>query len=57
MVHVVTHGKHSPCALAQLAGALRTLGLSEGGRVGVILAVNSDRYLELYYAIPWAGAV
>jgi long-chain acyl-CoA synthetase len=38
----------------RFAGALRALGLSEGGRVA-ILSLNSDDYLELHYAIPWAG--
>src|SRR5262249_22562252 len=38
----------------RFAGALRGLGLSEGGRVA-ILSLNSDDYLELHYAIPWAG--
>ncbi len=40
----------------RLAGALRALGLSEGGRVAM-LGLNSDDYLELHYAIPWAGGV
>src|SRR5215831_9333120 len=40
----------------RLAGALRALGLSEGARVAM-LALNSDDYLELHYAIPWAGGV
>ena len=38
----------------RFAGALRAIGLSAGGRVA-ILALNSDDYLELHYAIPWAG--
>jgi long-chain acyl-CoA synthetase len=38
----------------RFAGALRDLGLSAGGRVA-ILALNSDDYLELHYAVPWAG--
>src|SRR5262249_35284693 len=42
--------------VAKLAGALRGLGLNRGGRVA-ILALNSDRYLEYYYAVPWAGGV
>ena len=29
---------------------------AEGDRVAM-LALNSDRYLEYYFAIPWAGAV
>ena len=39
----------------RFAGALRAIGLSAGGRVA-ILALNSDDYLELHYAVPWAGA-
>jgi acyl-CoA synthetase (AMP-forming)/AMP-acid ligase II len=42
--------------VAQLAGALRDLGLRPGGRVA-ILALNSDRYLEAFFAVPWAGGV
>src|SRR5262245_2078616 len=38
----------------RFAGALHGLGLSQGGRVA-ILALNSDDYLELHYAVPWAG--
>ena len=40
--------------VARLAAALRAHGLSTGGRVA-ILALNSDDYLELHYAIAWAG--
>lgn len=42
--------------IAKLAGALRALGVAEGDRVG-ILALNSDRYHEVLFAVPWAGAV
>ncbi|MEZ4727945.1 MAG: long-chain-fatty-acid--CoA ligase [Caldilineaceae bacterium] len=42
--------------VAKLAGALRQLGLSPGGRVA-ILSLNSDRYLETYYAVPWANGI
>ncbi len=42
--------------IARLAGGLRELGLGEGDRVGII-ALNSDRYLEVVYAAPWAGGV
>src|SRR5262249_55194581 len=42
--------------VARLAGALRGMGLSDEGRVA-ILALNSDRYLECYYAVPWAGGI
>jgi len=40
----------------RLAGAMRTLGLVPGDRVGVI-ALNSDRYLELYLGLPAASYV
>ena len=40
----------------RLAGAMRELGLAPGDRVGVI-ALNSDRYLELYLGLPAAGYV
>ncbi|WP_181779475.1 long-chain-fatty-acid--CoA ligase [Pseudonocardia pini] len=42
--------------VARFAGALQGLGLRRGDRVAA-LAMNSDRFLELFYAIPWAGAV
>ena len=42
--------------VAKLAGALQSLGLRDGGRVA-ILALNSDRYLEINYAVPWAGGI
>jgi long-chain acyl-CoA synthetase len=40
----------------RLAGAMRTLGLAPGDRVGVV-ALNSGRYLELYLGLPAAGYV
>ncbi len=40
----------------RIAGALKGEGVRPGDRVG-ILAMNSDRYFELIYAIPWLGAV
>ena len=40
----------------RLAVVLRELGIRPGDRVGT-LAMNSDRHLELYYAIPGIGAV
>ncbi len=40
----------------RLAGAMRKLGVAPHDRVGVI-AVNSDRYLELYLGLPAAGYV
>ena len=39
-----------------LAGGMQELGISAGERVAV-LALNSDRYLEIFFATPWAGAV
>ena len=42
--------------VAKFAGALRGLGVSDGERVA-ILALNSDRYYEYFYAVPWAGGV
>jgi long-chain acyl-CoA synthetase len=38
----------------RLAGALRSLGLDDGDRVGIV-APNCHRYLELYQAVPGAG--
>jgi long-chain acyl-CoA synthetase len=40
----------------RLAGAMRKLGVAPRDRIGVI-ALNSDRYLELYLALPAAGYV
>lgn len=40
--------------VAKLAGALRGLGMKAGDRVGM-LSLNSDRYLEYYLAVYWAG--
>jgi len=42
--------------IGRVAGALSALGVRRGDRVA-ILALNSDRYLELMYALPWLGAV
>ena len=41
--------------VARAAGMLRALGIEDGDRVA-ILASGSDRYFELHFAIPWAGA-
>ncbi|HJQ57732.1 MAG TPA: long-chain fatty acid--CoA ligase [Vineibacter sp.] len=41
--------------VARLAGGLRAQGIGPGDRVA-ILALNSDRYFELMYALPWLGA-
>ena len=42
--------------IARLAGGLKRLGLAPGDRVGIV-ALNSDRYLEVFFAVPWAGGV
>lgn len=42
--------------VARLASVLVSHGLKRGDHVAVI-ALNSDRYVELYYAIWWAGGV
>ena len=42
--------------VARLAGGLQQLGVKRGDRVAVLM-LNSDRYLELYLGIAWAGAV
>jgi acyl-CoA synthetase (AMP-forming)/AMP-acid ligase II len=42
--------------IARLAGALRSAGVGEGDRVGM-LSLNSDRFHEFLLAVPWAGAV
>lgn len=38
----------------RLAAALRALGIADGAFVAA-LAMNSDRYVELFFAVPWAG--
>ena len=42
--------------VARLAAALVSSGLKPGVRVAPI-ALNSDRYVEIYYAVWWAGGV
>jgi long-chain acyl-CoA synthetase len=42
--------------VARVAGALSELDVQRGDRVA-ILALNSDRYFEMMYALPWIGAV
>jgi long-chain acyl-CoA synthetase len=42
--------------VSRLAAGLVSLGLEPGDRVAV-LAHNSDRYLEIYFAVAWAGGV
>lgn len=41
--------------VARMAAGLKKLGLREGDRAAVI-AMNSARYMEAFYAIPWIGA-
>ncbi|MDF3029807.1 MAG: long-chain-fatty-acid-CoA ligase [Moraxellaceae bacterium] len=41
--------------VARLAGALRALGVGPEDRAA-ILSLNSDRYVEYFYAVAWAGA-
>jgi len=40
--------------IEKLAGALQTLGMGPNDRVA-LLSLNSDRYLEYYFAVPWGG--
>ena len=40
----------------RLAAGFQAIGVARGDRVAV-LSNNSDRYMELYLAIPWAGGV
>jgi long-chain acyl-CoA synthetase len=40
----------------RFAGALHGMNIKNEERVA-ILAHNSDRYLEFYYAVPWAGGI
>lgn len=42
--------------VAKLAGALKSLGLQPESRVA-ILSLNSDRYLEYFYGVVWAGGI
>lgn len=42
--------------VARFAAVLRSLGVRDGERVS-LMALNSDRYLEYYYAVWWAGGV
>ena len=54
-VHRTTYGEMVP-RINRLAGALKKLGVKPGDRVAT-LAWNSNRHLELYYAVPCMGAV
>lgn len=40
--------------VSRVAAGLRTFGLNEADRVG-ILSLNCDRYYEAIFAIPWSG--
>lgn len=42
--------------VARIAAALRGVGVKPGDRVG-LLSLNSDRFLEYFYACYWAGGV
>ena len=42
--------------IARFASALQGLGVASGDRVA-ILSLNSDRYLEYLFGVPWADAV
>lgn len=42
--------------VAALAGAIRGIGVEKNDRVALLMA-NSDRYLECYAAVAWAGCV
>ncbi len=41
--------------IARFAAGLKDLGVQAGDRVA-ILSLNSDRYFEYYFGVPWAGA-
>ncbi len=45
-----------PERIARLAGGMQQLGITNGERAA-ILALNSDRYYEFYFAVSWAGGV
>ncbi|MCC5871367.1 MAG: long-chain-fatty-acid--CoA ligase [Gammaproteobacteria bacterium] len=45
-----------PERIARLAGGMQQLGVTTGERAA-ILALNSDRYYEFYFAVAWAGGV
>jgi long-chain acyl-CoA synthetase len=42
--------------VARVAGGLAQLGVEAGDRIA-ILALNSDRYVEAFFAVAWAAAV
>ncbi len=41
--------------VSRFAAGLKSMGVKEGDRVA-ILSLNSDRYFEYYFGVPWAGA-
>ena len=41
--------------VARFAAGLHSIGVETGDRVA-ILALNSDRYFEYYFGVPWSGA-
>jgi len=41
--------------VARFAAGLHRLGIEAGDRIA-ILSLNSDRYFEYYFGVPWAGA-
>ncbi|MCC7329374.1 MAG: long-chain-fatty-acid--CoA ligase [Gammaproteobacteria bacterium] len=43
-------------AVARAAGMLRQLGVGQDSKVA-ILSMNSERFVECLYAVPWAGGV
>lgn len=45
-----------PQRVARLASGLKQLGITPDERAA-ILALNSDRYYEFYFAVAWAGGV
>ena len=54
-IHRTTYGEMVP-RINRLAGALKRIGVKPGDRVAT-LAWNTNRHLELYYAVPCMGAV
>ena len=42
--------------VSKIAEGLKANGLSSGGRVAIV-SLNSHRYFESFYAIPWAGGI